>query len=137
MDTYKVGTTTNSTSTMHKLALTPITKEMFEMDDYDGSLKMYDNEPYNIDEYIDDVWDEIICHCECLRKRYLETKDTRYWKELIRLLPSSWLQTRAWSGNYANLRGMYYWRKDHKLTEWHQFCDWVKTLPYAEELIIN
>jgi hypothetical protein len=135
MDTYKVATVANSTSTMHKLASTPITKECFEMDDYEGHLLMYEREPYDLDAYTDDMWDNIINYCETLRKSYLETKDIRYWKELIRILPESWLQTRTWTANYATLRGIYYWRKNHKLTEWHQFCDWVKTLPYADELI--
>lgn len=136
MDTYKVGTTADSTSTMHKLATTPITMDCFEMDDYDGSIKMYDKEPYNIDEYTADMWESIICYCETLRKRYLETKDIRYWKELIRVLPEGWLQTRTWTANYAVLRNIYHWRKDHKLTEWHSFCDWIKTLPYANELLL-
>lgn len=135
-DTYKVGTTADSTSTMHKLATTSITMECFEMDDYDGSLKMYDREPYNIDEYTADMWDNIICYCETLRKRYLETKDIRYWKELIRVLPEGWLQTRQWTANYAVLRNIYHWRKDHRLTEWHTFCDWIRTLPYANELLL-
>lgn len=136
LDQYKVGTTTDSTSTMHKLASTPITRDCFEMDDYDGSLKMYDREPYNIDDYVDDMWDSIIGYCETLRKKYLETKDQRYWKELIRLLPESWLQTRTWTANYSVLRNIYHWRKDHRLTEWHTFCDWIKTLPYSNELIL-
>ena len=136
IDQYKVGTVTDSTSTMHKLASTPITRDCFEIDDYDGSLKMYDREPYNIDDYVDDMWDSIIDYCETLRKRYLETKDQRYWKELIRLLPESWLQTRTWSANYSVLRNIYHWRKDHRLTEWHTFCNWIKTLPYSNELIL-
>ena len=68
LDTYKVATVANSTSTMHKLASTPITKDCFEMDDYNGSLKMYDREPYNIDDYVDDICDNIIDYCETLRK---------------------------------------------------------------------
>ena len=136
LDQYKVGTVTDSTSTMHKLASTPITRDCFEMGDYDGSLKMFDREPYNIDDYVDDMWDSVIDYCETLRKRYLETKDQRYWKELIRLLPESWLQTRTWTANYSVLRNIYHWRKDHRLTEWHTFCDWIKTLPYANELIL-
>ena len=134
MDTYKIGTTANSTSTMHKLASTPITKDCFEMDDYSNCL-VYDNEPYGIDSYTDDIWDEIICHCETLRKRYLETKDIKYWKELIRLLPESWLQTRTWTADYEVLRNIVHWRSKHKLQEWHQFVDFIRTLPYAEELI--
>ena len=135
MDQYKVGTTTNSQSTMHKLATTPITKECFEMDDYDGSLKVYDKEPYNIDDYVDDIWDSIIDYCETLRQRYVETKDKRYWKELIRLLPESWLQTRTWTANYEVLRNIVHQRQGHKLTEWKSFINWVHTLPYADELI--
>lgn len=134
-DTYKVATTANSTSTMHKLATTPITKECFEMDDYQN-VKMYNREPYNLDQYTDDMWDSIVCYCETLRQLYLETKDIKYWKELIRVLPESWLQTRAWTANYSILRNIYHWRKSHKLTEWHQFCDWMKTLPYADNLIV-
>ena len=134
-DTYKVGTTADSTSTMHKLATTPITMDCFEMDDYDN-VKIYDREPYNIDTYINDVWEQLIEVCETLRHRYLETKDIKYWKELIRILPEGWLQTRTWTANYAVLRNIYHWRKDHKLTEWHQFCNWIKTLPYADELLL-
>ena len=136
MDTYKVGTTANSTSTMHKLATTPITKECFEMDDYNGNLKLYDKEPYNIDDYVDDMWESIICYCETLRKKYLETKDIRYWKELIRVLPESWLQIRTWTANYAVLRNIIHWRQNHKLSEWSQFIDWCKTLPYSEQLLM-
>lgn len=134
-DTYKVGTVANSTSKMHKLASTPITRDCFEMDDY-AKLKVFDREPYNIDGTTEDCWDGIVEICETLRQRYNETKDIKYWKELIRILPESWLQTRTVTMNYANLRGMYHWRKDHKLTEWHTFCEWVKTLPYAEDLIL-
>ena len=135
-DTYKVGTTANSTSTMHKLASTPITKECFEMDDYDGSLKVYDREPYNIDDYVDDIWESTICYCETLRQRYLETKDKRYWKELIRILPAGWLQTRTWTADYAVLRNIIKWRKNHRLKyEWDSFINWAKSLPYSEELI--
>ena len=136
MDTYKIGTTANSTSTMHKLASTPITKDCFEMDDYNGDLKLYNREPYNIDDYVDDMWENIICYCETLRQRYNETKDMKYWKELIRILPESWLQTRTWTANYAVLRSIYHWRKNHKLLEWKSFCNWVEDLPYTNELLL-
>ena len=131
MDTYKVGTVANSTSTMHKLASTPITLDCFEMDDFKG---------VNIDcvsQYVEnncDWWAYVINSCEYLRQKYNETKDKRYWKELIRLLPESWLQTRMFDCDYATLRNIYKWRKNHKLTEWHKFCDWIKELPYAEYL---
>ena len=136
MDTYKIGTTANSTSTMHKLASTPITIDCFEMDDFNEDIMMYQNEPYNPDTYMSEFWDMFINDLEYLRKKYNETKDKRYWKELIRLLPESWLQTRTFTCNYEILRNIYSQRKSHRLTEWHSFCDWVKTLPYAEELIL-
>lgn len=137
-DKYQIGVTTNSCSTMHKLASKPITKEDFEMDDYDGSLKVYDREPYNIDDYVDDIWDSIIDYCETLRQRYIETKDKRYWKELIRWLPSSWLQKRAVTMNYETLFAICSkdQRRNHKLTEWSEsFIKWVKSLPYAREFL--
>ena len=122
LDTYKVGTVSNSTSTMHKLVSTPITIDCFEMDDYCGFFEIQ--------------WKNLIALLEQCRKEYNETRDKRYWKELIRLLPESWLQKRTITMNYENLLNMYRQRKNHKLTEWSKsFCDWVKTLPYAEELI--
>ena len=138
-DTYKIGTTANSTSTMHKLASTPITLDCFETDDYEPNLVYHidDIGDNDIDETIGDITELIIEKLELLRQKYNETKDKRYWKELIRLLPNGWLQTRTITMNYENLRSMYHQRENHKLTEWHSFRDWVKTLPYAEELIIN
>ena len=125
-DTYKVGTVSNSTSTMHKLASTPITTYCFEMGNFED-LRLFD---------ISTVWETLIFDLERLRKLYNETKDKQYWKELIRLLPESWLQKRTITMNYENILNMYQQRKYHKLTEWSKsFCDWVKTLPYAEELI--
>lgn len=129
-DTYKIGTTANSTSTMHKLASTPITLDCFEMDDFNGGLDLW--EGYSIFK----TWNDIIEDCEILRQKYNETKDKRYWKELIRLLPESWLQTRTVTMNYENLRNMYSQRKNHRLSEWHTFCEWVETLPYAKEFIL-
>ena len=85
---------------------------------------------------IDLSWRTVVSYLEQLRQKYNETKDKRYWKELIRLLPESWLQKRTITMNYENILNMYRQRKNHKLTEWSKsFCDWVKTLPYAEELI--
>lgn len=133
-DTYKIGTVANSTSTMHKLASTPITKKCFEMDDFEN-LRVYDNEPYNTDTFVTDIWDDIINYCETLRLRYNETKDKRYWKELIRILPEAWLQTRTVTLNYEVLRNIYFQRRYHKLTEWHRFCEWIESLPYGKELI--
>ena len=127
LDTYKVGTVANSTSTMHKLASTPITIDCFEMGDFTPLIDNFK---------IDLSWRTVVSYLEQLRQRYNETKDKRYWKELIRLLPESWLQKRTITMNYENILNMYRQRKNHKLTEWSKsFCDWVKTLPYAEELI--
>jgi hypothetical protein len=134
-DTYKVGTTANSTSTMHKLASTPITLECFETDDYDGDLIYFDSNDSFLD--VNDMTSSLISDLESLRQKYNETKDKRYWKELIRWLPNGWLQTRTVTMNYENLRSMYHQRENHKLTEWHAFCDWVATLPYAKEFIID
>jgi hypothetical protein len=81
-------------------------------------------------------WDYVIAACEELRQKYNETKDKRYWKELIRLLPESWLQTRTVTMNYENVRNMVQQRRNQKLTEWSEsFIGWAKTLPYAQELI--
>lgn len=145
LDTYKVGTVANSTSKMHRLANTPITIDCFEIDDYVANLEVekwatsaeylpYSDEAkgLEINEYIKGQ----INFYERLRQLYLETKDIRYWKELVRWLPEGWLQTRTWTANYSILRNIYHWRKDHKLSEWHQFCDWISTLPYANELLI-
>ena len=129
MDTYKVATVANSTSTMHKLATTPITIDCFETDDFDNNIIEQLNDPYLIQIQ------GIISFLETLRLKYLETKDKRYWKELIRWLPESWLQTRTWTANYATLRNIIHWRQGHKLTEWAQFIEWCHTLPYAEELL--
>lgn len=137
-DTYKVGTTANSTSTMHKLASTPITRECFEMDDYCGDLVYFTHDGDSLTDYtVNDIMNNIIEDLEALRQKYNETKDKRYWKELIRLLPNGWLQTRTVTMNYENLRSMCHQRENHKLTEWHSFCNWVESLPYANELIIS
>ena len=134
-DTYKVGTTANSTSTMHKLATTPITFNCFEITDYDIARELGTST----------LWIKMKYSLEELRQKYLETKDKRYWLELIRLLPESWLQTRTVTLNYENIRSMYHQRKNHKLNEWSgkdnpelpNFCSWVESLPYAKELIID
>ena len=115
-DTYKVGTVANSTSTMHKLASTQITKDCFEHGDM--------------------IYQGTIAELEMNRLKYLESKDMNEWKRLIVNLPESWLQTRTITMNYENLRNMTKHRKNHKLTEWSKsFIDWAKSLPYADELI--
>ena len=132
-DTYKVGTVANSTSTMHKLASTPITMDCFEMDDFED----LDTEQ-GLQSLREIQWSSLISWLEDLRRTYNETKDKRYWKELIRLLPESWLQKRTVTMDYENLlaicsKGQ---RRFHKLTEWSTaFISWARALPYAQELI--
>jgi hypothetical protein len=134
-DTYKVGTVANSTSTMHKLASTPIDFNCFEFDDTTkNELGYIADGKYTVSDF----WISVIKGCESLRQKYNETKDIRYWKELIRLLPESWLQKRTVTMDYENLlaicsKGQ---RRFHKLTEWSKaFINWARTLPYAQELI--
>lgn len=147
-DTYKVGTVANSTSTVHKLATTPITLECFETDDMDNGIKCLQSVSYEYPDNkfpIKDLWDDLLGSLEDLRKAYIETKDKRYWKELIRLLPESWLQKRTITMNYENLlaicsKGQ---RRFHKVNEWSgvdnpnvaNFISWARTLPYAHEFI--
>lgn len=147
-DTYKVGTTANSTSTMHKLATTPITLNCFETDDFNNSLEcleVYDSDIKVDNSTIEFEWIALINLLENLRLKYLETKNKRYWKELIRLLPESWLQTRTVTMTYENILAMCGkgQRRFHKLNEWSgqdnpnvpNFISWARTLPYAQELI--
>lgn len=127
-DTYKVGTVANSTSTMHKLASTPITLDCFETDD----VEVLEELNYEVSCW----WGELIVWLEKLRQKYNETKDKRYWKELIRLLPESWLQKRTVTMNYENILSIIHQRKGHKLTEWSKdFIEWAESLPYAKELL--
>ena len=130
-DTYRIGVTENSTSTMHKLASTPITLDCFELGDYSPELDMIDDVPLGlrVDSFIDDL--------EQMRQKYLMTNDKRYWKELVRWLPNGWLQTRTVTMNYENLLSMYHQRRNHKLTEWSiDFINFIKSLPYASDFLI-
>ena len=130
-DTYRIGVTENSTSTMHKLDSTPITLDCFELGDYSSELDMIDDVPLGlrVDSFIDDL--------EQMRQKYLMTNDKRYWKELVRWLPNGWLQTRTVTMNYENLLSMYHQRRNHKLTEWSiDFINFIKSLPYASDFLI-
>ena len=122
-DTYKVGTTANSTSTMHKIHSREITVNDFSWD------KM-DNKSMDCLEYIIKV-------CNELREDFIATNNKDSWYSLIQLLPSSYNQTRTVTMNYEVLSAMYEWRKNHKLDEWRQFCAWSRSLPYGDELIAN
>ena len=136
-DTYKVGTVANSTSTMHKLSTIPITKEMFEFDDNADDLVVSQGKSVNGEwEYVfGDYIEDIVDMCENLRLKFKETGDVAYWRALIQILPNAYVQTRTVTMSYANLRNIYFQRKSHKLKEWHDFCDWIKTLSYSKDLI--
>ena len=116
---------------MHKLTSKPITLDCFETDDM-CDITFFDDDCPLTSTGVADIF--ITC-LEGLRQKYLETKDKRYWKELVRWLPESWLQTRTMTFNYEILRNIVHQRTGHKLTEWKTFIDWIHTLPYAEELI--
>ena len=142
-DTYKVGTVANSCSTMHKIA-----DKEFTLADF--SCEHLDREPYHrnwiesviVDEDITSphkVWmtpfDVLRCTIEMLnayRENYLETKDKQDWWQMIQLLPSSYNQRRTVMLNYEVLANIYKSRRNHKLDEWHTFCDWIESLPYSE-----
>lgn len=122
-DTYKVGTVANSTSTMHKIHSKPFGMEDFSTD--------------HMNEETLNMMQKNIDFLEELRNKYMETKDKSYWYSMIQLLPESYNQMRTCTLNYENVLSMYYSRKDHKLDEWHTFCDWILELPYFKELFIE
>ncbi len=121
-DTYKVGTVANSTSTMHKITSAPFDISQFSCDKMDEETLVQMN--------------SVIAYLEKLRLKYLENNDKQIWYDIIQFLPSSYNQMRTCTMNYENLISMYNSRKAHKLDEWHRFCDFIKALPYAAELII-
>ena len=128
-DTYKVGTVANSCSTMHKIAAKEFTLEDFSYEhvldepfiDRDGRI-VSSQASLNLTIDILNIY----------RKKFIETKDKKYWWQMIQLLPSSYNQKRTVMLNYEVLANMYKSRKDHKLDEWHEFCDWIRELPYSE-----
>ena len=122
-DTYKVATVANSTSTMHKIHAKP-----FDIDDFS-----HDHMTPSTLTFMQTIVDEL----EKIRLKYMEEgKNKEDWYDMIQLLPSSYNQMRTVTMNYETLINIYFARRMHKLQEWHTFCDWIKTLPYAEEIII-
>lgn len=120
-DTYKVATVANSTSTMHKIHSKPFSIDDFSCDHItDGTKKFMET---------------VVAELENIRLRFKETKSKDDWYDMIQLLPSSYNQMRTCTFNYETLINIYRARKNHKLAEWHTFCDWIETLPYAEQLI--
>lgn len=132
-DTYKIATVSNSCSTMHKITSSEITEESYSFDPEPD--KPLTNLPTNDYVRILDIKNRAVADVEWLRKKYNETKDKRYWRLLIQINPDGWLQKRTWTGNYQNLRNMYFARKNHKLIEWRQFCQIIEQLPYSKELV--
>ena len=122
-DTYKVGTVANSCSTMHKIHTKEFERADFSHDRLDeGGLRMLD---------------ATIEYLETERQKFCADKtDRQSWHNMIQMLPSSFNQMRTVSLNYENLINIYYARKSHKLAEWHTFCDWISSLPYAKEIIL-
>jgi hypothetical protein len=149
-DTYKVGTVANSCSTIHKIADKP-----FELDDFSHDKLMgypscddectvdvcekyryYDDE-CNGPLYPAEIFSLVVDILNAARDKYNETKDKRYWWQMIQLLPSSYNQKRTVLLNYEVLSSIYSYRKDHKLDEWREFCEWIETLPLAEGVIFQ
>ena len=122
-DTYKVATVANSTSTMHKIHSKPFSREDFSHD--------------HMTEEALAALDRMIEVLEQLRLSFVETKEKDAWYSMIQLLPESYQQLRTCSFNYETLVHIYFSRRDHKLAEWHTFCDWITSLPYAKELILG
>ena len=121
-DTYKVGTVANSCSTMHK-----IHAKSFERADF-SCEKMDENGLAMLDAVIAYMEGERIMFC-------VDKKNKQAWINMIQMLPTSYNQMRTVTLNYENLINMYYARRTHKLHEWHDMCDWIMSLPYAEQLI--
>ena len=122
-DTYKVATVANSTSTMHKIHSKP-----FEADDFSTD---------HMSDAALGALDTLMEFLEQQRLKFVETKDKSYWYDIIQLLPESYNQKRTITMNYENLLNMYYARKNHKLDEWHTYCDWILSLPYTKELFLR
>lgn len=136
-DTYKVGTVANSCSTMHKIAEKEFTLEDFSHEhlaECDGEwVDILTVDPYSFPAMEStDILKNVVEGLNRFRSRYLETKDKKYWWQMIQLLPSSYNQKRTVMLNYEMLANIYKSRRNHKLDEWHTFCDWIEELPYSE-----
>ena len=123
-DEHWVNTVANSCSTMHK-----IQDKEFTLDDF--SIE------HLTEDVIENPFNEIIDCLNFFRGLYLQHNDKNDWWEMIQLLPSSYNQKRTIQLNYAVLKTMYFARKDHKLDEWHTFCDWILSLPYFKEICVE
>ena len=190
-ETYKVGTVSNSCSTMHKIHAKKFTLDDFSCEHlFTGRIKDYDLSEYHrlekeevdkvdemsyeeyqaydfkyadvheyivrelgayesytdysecgsdieIENYSIDLLKETLYVLNHYREKFLETKDKRYWWQMIQLLPSSYNQKRTIDLNYEVLAAQYRQRKDHKLDEWREYCSWIKSLPYSEFITVE
>lgn len=118
-DTYKVGTVANSCSTMHKIHAKEFDINDFSHERMSGGALVA-------------LTSVIVPQLNEDRRNFIDTNDKQYWHNMVQLLPASYNQKRTVQLNYAVLRNMYHSRKNHKLDEWRNFCEWVETLPYAE-----
>ena len=140
-DTYKVGTVANSCSTMHTIHKKEFTPDDFSHEHLDGDGQYpfmiqlggdaRDTVTINAVQYLMSLIELLNQY----REKYLKTKDKFYWWQMIQLLPTSYNQKRTVMLNYEVLANVYASRRDHKLDEWHKFCDWIKTLPYSELIV--
>ena len=128
-DTYKVGTTANSCSTMHK-----IHAKEFTLDDFSHE-RMISNFGETFEAL--DALCLVIDVLNQYRNSYNETKEKRYWDSMVQLLPTSYNQMRTCTLTYENLINIYHARRNHKLVEWHVLCDWIETLPYFKEIVLE
>ncbi len=132
-DTYKVGTVANSCSTMHKIAEKEFTLEDFSCEHLINESVTEETIEYNpTDLWFHGHLFNTVRMLNNARERYLKTKDKKYWWQMIQLLPSSYNQKRMVMLNYEVLANIYKSRRNHKLDEWHTFCDWIEELPYSE-----
>ena len=148
-DTYKIGTVANSCSTMHKIHAKEFTRDDFSHEhliEYGApeevpviavgeGVSTIENEVRRF--WPSDILDLTIAMLNRSRQMFLETKDKKFWWQMIQLLPSSYNQRRTVMLNYEVLAGIYPKRKDHKLDCWHTFCDWIKSLPYSEVITLE
>lgn len=140
-DTYKVGTVANSCSTMHKIAEKKFTMEDFSCEHLISDRHLcYEQDvmiPQDYNSTPKELLYIIIGGLNVYREKYLETKDKKYWWQMIQLLPSSYNQKRTVQLNYQVLKSIYFARRNHKLDEWHDFAVWCETLPYFKEICIQ
>ena len=128
-DTYKVGTVANSCSTMHKIHAKEFVLEDFSHEHLmDSCVELKCG--YACKPTI--AMESMISMLNTCRRLFLETKDKKYWWQMIQLLPTSYNQKRTVMLNYEVLANIYKARKNHKLDEWHVLCEWIESLPYSE-----